>query len=123
MREIKFRVWCNNKKEFENDPCMIDEAGSIFQVYKGRFIPCSRETHIVEQYTGLKDKNGVDIYRNDIVEAFKHNETRFVYEVTERAGVLWFGNWNWIEFQNIFRNLKVIGNIHQNPELLEELDQ
>lgn len=71
--------------------------------------------------TELKDKNSKLIFEGDIVRAYKHNETQYTQAITLRDGCFWFGSWNWIEFLNVFRNLEVIGNIHDNPELLEAM--
>lgn len=131
MREIKFRG-----KRLDNGEWVI---GSLYQDYDmpecASIIPIGSledkwqdiyritaydvDYKTVEQFTGLKDKNGIDVYEWDIVKALKHNEDLFTDKVCWRSGILWFGNWNWIEFQNIFRNIEVIGNIHENPELLE----
>lgn len=81
------------------------------------------------RYTGLKDKNGVEIYEGDIVE----NTTQTVY-LGDKYEVVW--NKNYAGYQlmsngftsNIpliqnFMSYKVIGNIYENPELIQQQDQ
>lgn len=70
----------------------------------------------VGQFTGWCDKNGVKIFKGDIVRAYKNNEVLFTEVIAFRNGCFWFGNWNWIEFLNMFRNIEVIGNIHDITE-------
>ena len=67
----------------------------------------------VGRYTGTPDKNKKKIFEGDIVKAFKYNEEPFTFEVTYRNGCFWFGNWNWIEFLDIFRSVEVVGNVHE----------
>lgn len=71
----------------------------------------------IVQYTGTSDKDHKKIFECDIVRAYKHNEEPFIAVVTKRDGCFWFGNWNWCEFLNIFRNYEIIGNVFDNPEL------
>lgn len=73
------------------------------------------------QYTGLKDKNGKNIFRGDIVigrnrrtDWKERNE-----KVTFLNGCYMFGNWNAHEYFNGHAEIEVIGNIYENPELLE----
>ena len=81
----------------------------------------------VGQYTGLKDSNGIEIYEGDIINTctgwrcvvvFK--DGGFCYERIDRHGFIdyiFFGGHSHLD---TVLNCKIIGNIHQNPELLEQ---
>lgn len=81
------------------------------------FLP---ESHIIiEQCTGLKDKNGNLIYEGDIVK-FKISSIKCVGAVRrdERTGG-WLKDKTGQPLHTYIKSVEVIGNIHENPELLE----
>ena len=132
MREIKFRAWDKENKIFH--------YFTLFDIWKNIKYP----THVVTnnevyyikdlpigQYTGLKDKNGKEIWEGDIIEIdddWKSGEG-------ERGEVMWdeknamfrlfcytkHGGEGWFMAENkTWMKLKIIGNIYENPELIEK---
>lgn len=112
MRPIKFRAWHKNNKSM----CMNATTDLL-----------NRDYLELLQYTGLNDKNGKEIYERYIIKALNRNydcednrEEYFqTFEVTWLNGCFMFGNWNAHEFFNKFTFIEIVGNIYQNPELLE----
>lgn len=116
MREIKFRAWNNKFKEFK--------FMSLINYLGGRGIMdewADSENSVWEQYTGLEDKNGVEIYENDIIEisdtSYGDSQNHYgVVKYSEYAELV-VGN---ILLSRIYHAIKVIGNIYENADLLEE---
>lgn len=128
MRDIKFRG-----KRLENGEWvygdLIRSSGSAW--IKPDFRCKKVEPDTVGQYTGRKDKNGVEIYEGDIVTACwydyeepNHDMTGIV-EFTEGWMSYWIADYDKKEFSELngqgcyHWTIEVIGNIHENPELLE----
>lgn len=109
MREIKFRAWWKDTmKPIPNftDDYVIDA--------------CNEDIFIVCQYTGLKDKNGVEIYEGDIVSWVSMFNP---YAKRKIDAVEWsdLGGWMLMPYCHEPHQaiLEVIGNIYEHPELLE----
>lgn len=132
-REIKFRAW-DKKLEDYVDVFVIDfENRSAICEHSefGISNPVDLDNLILEQFTGLKDRNGKDIYEGDIlawhsniyrkqdwIGLVKYRGAGFVVQESSRS----FSTPDWLETAcNKDANIiEVIGNIHENPELLED---
>ena len=72
----------------------------------------------VGQYTGLTDKNGKKIFDGDIVK-YKEENGEIVYHDQEAMFVVCFDTW-FTDFDHLYgKDVEIVGNIHDNPELLE----
>ncbi len=70
------------------------------------------DSESIGQFTGTTDRDNIKIFEGDIVSAYKQGDVLFTEVVTFRNGSFWFGNWTWIEFLNVFRNIRIIGNTY-----------
>jgi uncharacterized phage protein (TIGR01671 family) len=120
MREIKFRAWDGNRYISHDSLCC--PSYSLGEILYG-------SGFIVEQFTGLHDKNGKEIYQNDIckikfdvnkVDDHIYNSlTKKEIETGERVFLVespMFNNQPELNADVI----DIIGNIHENPELLND---
>lgn len=132
MRIIKFRIWNDYDNKMINwDEMCKQNLANIFR------IPSYRQ--YLMQYTGLQDKNGKEIYEGDIVKthfkkgSWKYNDKNYYgykngkVEYCVDCFILYIENYKekiypLSSFGNNNKNideLEVIGNIYENPELLE----
>jgi len=139
MRDIKFRAW-DNRSLFEDTPIMRDmEYIYSYFMQDSRF----NENLIFQQFTGLKDKNGKDIYEGDILliedqytnaitddsrgplEPSGHltpvifKNSGFGVDILETEDFWSKGFYDFCNNLDDFGDIEVIGNIYENPELLE----
>ena len=132
MREIKFRVWDIKEKRMTavNLTSMDEDCMPVPPKWWDDIIhPFDEEECILMQYTGLKDKNGKEIFEGDILDGLLYREpTRQVVEFSagfEGDGMIMGGwylsfddEWDDDESYNPPRpNAVIIGNIYENPDL------
>jgi len=146
-REIKFRIWNKKKQTWIHGP---GEEVSLFgeMILLGGFlkgIPISEINDCVAlQYTGIKDKNGGEVYNGDIViiqryftKPFINNDIEIEYKFVEGEFLTGLVYWDTFgakylvdyshiryddieEFNKPSHRIEVIGNIYDNPELLKK---
>ena len=121
MRDIKFRAWNEVLEK------MYSWNEFLNTNMKQTFIAPESTAMILMQYTGLKDKNGNEIFEGDIVQAIYFNNSKSKKYVvkydTDRAGFIPFAcgdGCGCCETDVIsVAYAEVIGNIYDNPELLK----
>lgn len=123
-REIEFRAWDLDKRIMNF--CIFIGDGKIFNMTK-TFKPKEEiKNAILMQYTGLKDKNDKKIYEGDIVRFRTGNyEVIYYYDSFELKN---FNEYVFEDNQKLLinydlQNCIVIGNVYQNPELLEDINE
>ena len=130
-REIKFRAWSLEEK-IMSKPFTLENCCNECGTYTGTSM-AFKHGSLIMQYTGLKDKNGKEIYEGDILSVKDKEVTGY----DEEIGVVTYNSetepnygWGWrIEWLHSTHQAlmvilsktaetKIIGNIHENPELL-----
>ncbi|MGJ1007346.1 YopX family protein [Enterococcus gallinarum] len=128
----KLRAWLKYDKEMKN-VLAFDTRGHSFLGIEGPHVTvdgwCDNfevgKQAVLMQSTGLKDKNGVEIFEGDIVRW--HDVVTWDYSVTFKDGVFCISDDPSSNFYHLKEDIngkfEVIGNIYENPELLEQANE
>lgn len=136
MREIGYRVWLKEEKRFVYPKLILNDFGSVVEVaYNDIDIFTDEliehrlliEDVVLEQFTGLRDKNGKKIYEGDLIKEVVYGRKSVIWEVRycqddccfelhRIKGALYGDN-----LLSSSSQYEVIGDIHRNHELLEEV--
>ncbi len=127
MREFKFRIWHKKENRWldpwaEEDPILsLKDYGNgceVFTYNRERKshdnLDCLMTDVVIQQYTGLKDKSGKDIYEGDIIEW--KSIKNFRGYVVFLDGVFWATN---IPLYEVVTYAKIIGNIYEDEKLIK----
>lgn len=117
MRQIQFRAWdIDNNMFFDCSSHLISQISNDYSGLGNRFI--------YQQFTGLQDKNGKDIYEGDIIDGLdidtNFGQTYKNIKVSFRLGEFGIGGGAWHLGLKYLSEIEVIGNIYENPELIKE---
>ena len=137
MREIKFRGQTGTTEGKKWVYGNYYKVKSFFNDKEGHFIGMIRNNHLNDfnvdentlgQFTGLKDKNGKEIYEGDIVKVNDEIIAKVIWDKDYLGYFLYTNEENSIDsFENgeqplydYFGSIEVIGNVFENPELVKE---
>ncbi len=120
MRDIRFRAWDNDNKEWCNDFCIELSSGKLL---------CDHGTTmyvqeiILMQFTGLCDKDGKEIYEGDILQCDEEHGGQIEWVEWSEEELAWvcengIDNGSWLS--GCDGVVVIIGSIHENPELMEQ---
>ena len=150
----KYRAWDSSKKEMFKDTFAITESGQVVVVDQSSFLTSPDyifvDNLVIMKSTGLKDKNGKEIFEGDILK-FNDEWDDYCYEgyvdgsteginfveierettcftfgkfQTSDSSLLYFMKDEYLSFEDLITDkdfeFEIVGNIYENPELLED---
>jgi hypothetical protein len=119
-REIKFRAWRDDLKEWvHKEPCNILGETILLGNWMDGVGVESLNDVVIDQFTGARDRNGNEIFEHDLIV-----RKEFVYEVMYSSfKAKYLATWMHGGHQRykafLWEDVEVVGNIHENPEYMK----
>ncbi|WP_162284699.1 YopX family protein [Campylobacter coli] len=134
LQDFDFRIWNNNSKTYEAGS-IIESLGFITSVFNQLTYEKPTIDYEIELWTGYFDKNGKKIYEGDVIKyvyIFKHEllDKGMIKKLPKKVSIGCIGIDNFLGFRILknkelqcfmkdIANIEIIGNIHENADLLE----
>ena len=123
MSQLKFRVWCKNKNEWESDEVFLSQYGAMFHRGRnGALIPLRSDTHDIEYTIGHSDKHSIEIHQGDVLAWTTANPfcdngiEHHITVVGKEIGIM-----SLLVLDE--PTLEIIGNVHENPDILSQAEE
>jgi len=118
-KELKFRAWSVTDNRYSK-PFGLDFSVLNYTDDDGLDVIKSKSlsNEVVQQFTGIKDRKGNDIYEGDIVKGIDASNENFTCIVNNVYGSFRIGEHNEALLYNLSHKLDVVGNVYENKDLI-----